>query len=581
MELRPLTALFGLLALVSCGGQPGADTGTPGQVTAGDLPWIVSAAHPLAVEAGARVLGEGGSAVDAAIAVQAVLGLVEPQSSGLGGGAFMLHYDASSGTLTAYDGREHAPASVTPDVFLKDDGSPMGFFEAVLSGKAVGVPGVVAMLDMAHRDHGRLAWSELFTDAETLARDGFAMPGRLHDYLGRLRPFREDPQAAVFLDDDGAPLPVGARVRNPAYAETIRQLAEEGAQLFYTGAVAEAIITRVNERTGETTMTAEDFAAYRPVRRQAVCAVVALRKVCSMPPPSSGGITLLQIMQLFDMRSEAAAPEDDLLSYLEATRLAYADRGRFLGDPAAMGTDGVSADDLVDALISTDYLTGRLELIGAAPADTIPPGEPVPSRPLREGRIDGTPYELPSTSHFSIRDSAGNIVSMTTSVEMPFGSQMMAAGMVLNNQLTDFSRNPGEGAARAVNAPGPRKRPLSSMTPVIVFDAAGEPVTAIGSPGGPAIIGYVAKPLLDHLMSGRPLSETIIEPHVVIPRGSLLIETGGEELARRAEAIGYEVTVRDLSSGLYGFSVHDGEIDLAVDPRREGAALTGSLPADQ
>jgi len=566
---KPFALLF---ALVACGEQAAVEPDAVVEEARASTPWIVAAAHPLAVDAGAEILEAGGSAVDAAVAVQTVLGLVEPQSSGLGGGAFMLFYDASTGTVTAYDGREQAPDSVTPDVFIKEDGTPMGFFQAVLSGKAVGVPGAVAMLDMAHREHGNLAWADLFDTAEALARDGFAMPQRLTTTLGRLNDFRADPQAAIYLDDEGVPLPFGTTVKNEPYADIVRQLANEGAALFYSGDVATAIIERVNGKTGEETITLDDFAAYEPIKRDPICIDFDDNQVCSMPPPSSGGITLLQIMQMFEAKAGRASPDDDLLAYIEATRLAYADRGRFLGDPLAMGTDTFPAEELIKALISEPYLQGRATQIGNTPAATVEPGNPSGTYMIREGRIDGDAYEVPSTSHFSIRDREGNVVSMTTSVEMPFGSQMMAGGMVLNNQLTDFARVPSDDGIPATNAPGPGKRPMSSMTPVLVLNSEGTPTVAIGSPGGPAIIGYVAKPLMNHLMTGEPLSEAIGRPHVVVPRGSLIIENGGDELAARAGDMGYEVQQRGLTSGLYGFTINGDKVDLVADPRREGSA---------
>ncbi|MEM1381135.1 MAG: gamma-glutamyltransferase family protein [Pseudomonadota bacterium] len=580
MDLKTvIAAALSAIALTGCEDQAAeavAETVPAANDEPLSVPWIVTTAHPLATDAGAKILEAGGSAVDAAVTVQAVLSLVEPQSSGLAGGAFMLFYDASSGELIAYDGREEAPATVTPDVFIKEDGKPMGFFEAVLSGKAVGVPGAVAMLGMAHNAHGTLSWSELFDEPERLARDGFPMPQRLHDTLGRLRPFREDPQAAIYLDAEGAPLPIGTIVFNPPFAETVRQLGNEGVAAFYSGTIAEDIIARVNGKTGEETITMEDFAAYEPLRREPLCRPIAEYTVCSMPPPSSGGTTVLQIAGVFEASAGRVAPKDNLLAYIEATRLAYADRGRFLGDPTAMGVEGLSSDALTEQLVSDAYLEARASTISDTPATTVEPGNPTGALMLREGRIDGDAYEVPSTTHFSIRDSEGNVVSMTSSVEMPFGSQMMAAGMVLNNQLTDFARVPSDDGIPAANAPGPRKRPMSSMTPVIVLDQSGQPTVAIGSPGGPAIIGYVAKPLLTHLFTEEPLSETILEPHVVVPRGTLIIETGGDAMKAEAEAMGYELQQRGLTSGLYGFTTWAGEIDLVVDPRREGSGRTSA-----
>lgn len=563
-------ALAGLLLLAACSQGAGPDAPATAE-DAPQVPWVVAAAHPLATDAGAEILARGGSAVDAAVAVQAVLGLVEPQSSGLGGGAFLIHYDAETGTTTAYDGRETAPASAHPDIFLNEDGSPMGYFEAVTSGLAVGVPGAVAMLDMAHGDHGILPWEELFAEAERLARDGFAMPVRLNTYLRRMSLFREDPGAAIYLLPDGSVIPVGEIVRNPDYAATVAAIAETGADAFYLGPIADAIIARVNAQTGEQTLTRRDFELYAPVRREPVCGVIRAHRVCSMPPPSSGGVTLLQIMALFEKTAGAAAPEDALFEYIEASRLAYADRDRYLADPSAMGTQDLAANELVAALLDDGYLAQRARAITDGPAAVVEPGAPA-GIPVREGRIDDRSYEVPATSHFSIRDSRGNIVSMTTTVEAPFGSQMMAAGMVLNNQLTDFSRVPRIDGRLSVNAPDAQKRPRSSMTPVIVFGPDGTPRAAIGSPGGPAIIGYVAKPLIDHLMTGQPLGEAIREPHVVVPRGSVIVEEGGTALAAEARTIGYDVTESALTSGLYGFVLGTDGIDPVVDPRREGSA---------
>jgi gamma-glutamyltranspeptidase/glutathione hydrolase len=572
-----MPALFAALGLAACGSDTPA---TPAVEAAAEQapepgPWIIAAAHPLATKAGAKILEGGGSAVDAAIAVQAVLGLVEPQSSGLGGGAFMLFYDASADELIAYDGRETAPFSAHAEIFLKDDGTAMGFYEAVTSGFSVGVPGTVAMLDMAHRRHGKLEWSALFEPAEELAREGFPMPQRLHDTAERFARFREEPQAAVYLREDGSLIPIGGEVRNEAYAETVSTIASQGAAGFYGGEIAEAIVARVNEKTGEPTILMDDFLAYEPIVREPVCADVYERKVCSMPPPSSGGVTLLQILRMMEMRAPGTATDDALLAYLEVSRLAYADRGRFLGDPTAMGTEGLGADALVERLVSDDYLSERSELIGGSPLDVVEPGDP-DGAALRDERADDSAYEVPSTTHFSIRDGDGNVVSMTASVEMPFGSQMMAGGMVLNNQLTDFARLPEIDGRPSVNAPGPGKRPMSSMTPVIIFGDEGSPIGAIGSPGGSAIIGYVARPLIDHLATGEKLSEAILKAHVVVPRGSVIVESGAPETEAALRELGYEVTARELSSGLYGFTVQGGEIDLVVDPRREGSARMGT-----
>lgn len=571
MDFRNFSIGLGLLILAGCSQEANAPAAS--SESGSDVPWIVATAHPLATDAGVRVLEAGGTAADAAVAIQSVLGLVEPQSSGLGGGAFLLFYDAGTGELTAWDGRETAPASAFPEVFLKEDGTPVPYYQAVTGGYAVGVPGAVAMLGAVHAKHGALPWSTLLVDAEDLARDGFPMPQRMHDAINRFRDFRTDPAAAIYLDDEGNVLAPGSVVRNLDYAETLRALAEGGPASFYEGATADAIIARVNAKTGKETLTKEDFLQYRTIAREPICGTVLERRICSMPPPSSGGVTLLQIVKLHAAAAAGETPSNALLAYIEATRLAYADRERFLGDPDAMGTETVPARSLIEAMISDGYLAERAELIGSEPADEVLPGNPVEAN-IREGFLDDDSAEIPSTSHFSVRDSAGNIVSMTTSVEFPLGSQMMAAGMVLNNQLTDFALTPYRDGRLSVNAPGAGKRPRSSMTPMIIFDGNDRPIAALGSPGGSAIIGYLAKPLLRHLMTGEPLSRSIIEPHVVVPRGSVIIEEGGEPLAQRAEGLGYEVSVRPLSSGIYGFHDTGDGIDLIVDPRREGSART-------
>ncbi|WP_036766255.1 gamma-glutamyltransferase family protein [Parvularcula oceani] len=534
----------------------------------GQVEWAVAAANPLAVDAGAEILREGGSAVDAAIAVQAVLGLVEPQSSGLGGGAFMLYYDAGSDSLTAYDGRETAPASAGPDMFLEEDGRPMGFYDAVTSGYSVGVPGVVAMLGLAHEQHGELSWDALFDAAIAHADNGFTVSPRLAGLIEKLPRLKQTPAAAaLYFDEEGMPLEAGDRLVNADYARTLRTLASEGPASFYTGSVAGQIVEAVTEKTGPGVLTMDDMAAYEPVMREPVCSMMLSYELCSMGPPSSGGVTLLQILSLVDETVEPGdAPEVVWPAYVEASRLAYADRDRYLADPAYMAVGGADADAIVSGLLSDAYMGERAELIGAEPAEAVEPGEPV-AQPIREGRADDNAYELPSTSHFSIRDAEGNVVSMTTSVEFAFGSHLVAGGMVLNNQLTDFSREPSADGIPVANAPAPGKRPRSSMTPVIALQDEA-PVLAIGSPGGPAIIGYVAKTLVARYFLGDDIQTAVERPHLVTARGGVATES--EDLARFLRAVGYEPEVRELTSGLYGFEIVGEEVIPAVDPRREG-----------
>lgn len=578
-----LTALCPAVALLGCSDKdrpPASDpilnatpTPTPGADTPASLPWIVATANPHATRAGAAILAKGGSAVDAAVAVQATLTLVEPQSSGLGGGAFMLLHDASSGELLTYDGRETAPASARPDMFLKDDGTPMGFYDAVTSGKSVGVPGVVAMLGKAHDAHGTLPWEELFYDAAELAYDGFEISPRLAGMIARLsRLSDQDAARALYFDEAGEPLTAGAILKNPAYAETLRILAHNGPSAFYEGPIAQGIVDTVNAKAGDGTLTLADFAGYTPLERDPVCTIFVGHEVCSMAPPSSGGVTLLQILGLTERATAIAEgpTAENWAAYVEASRLAYADRDRYLADPVSMGDGERSADDLIDGLLSPRYLDERSRLIGDEAAPEVSPGEPTAG--LGQDLADDASPNRPSTSHFSIRDGEGNIVSMTTSVEMPFGSHLVAGGMILNNQLTDFSFVPEKDGMPVANAVAPGKRPRSSMTPVIAYGPGDVPAMAIGSPGGPAIIGYVAKTVMGSLAWDMDLQAAIDMHHVVVPRGSVLVEEGiPDEVKEALTDYGFEFRERALTSGLYGFRLHeDGSIEPGVDARREG-----------
>lgn len=569
---RLLSLLASVLLTSAASAQAAAPARTP------SVPWAVATANPLATDAGAAVLANGGDAIDAAVAVQAVLGLVEPQSSGLGGGAFLLYFDAQDDTLTAYDGREIAPASARPDMFLTAEGQPMNFYDAVTSGRSVGVPGVVAMLHLAHREHGELPWRKLFTAADRLARDGFPVSARLNELLTRTTRLTDNAAArALYYDAQGNAVAAGTRLRNPAYAETLQLIAKGGANAFYHGPIADQIIAAVNAKAGAGTMTKADFDAYKPLKREVICGGFLAYEVCSMTPPSSGGVTVLQILGLYERAGAETEPTPRAwLDYLEASRLAYADRDIYLADPASMTLGGVAAEDLVRGLVTDAYLDLRATLIGEAPAESVEAGDPLPV-PLRELRAKDQSPGLPGTSHFSIRDRAGNIVSMTTTVEFAFGSHLMAGGMILNNQLTDFSFVPARNGVTVANAVEAGKRPRSSMTPVIVLDADGQPVLAIGSPGGPAIIGYVAKTLIAHLAWGMPLQDAVSLPNVVVPRGQVIVEdTATPAMLGAIEAAGYTPRRQALTSGLYGFRVDGDEIEPGVDPRREGSFRTGN-----
>lgn len=550
--------------------------------------WFVSAANPYAVEAGAEILRRGGSAVDAAITVQAVLGLVEPQSSGLGGGAFLIHFNPATGRLLAYDGRETAPASATPERFLTADGEPMNYYDAVAGGLSIGVPGAVAMLGLAHERHGKLPWAELLEPARALAEEGFEVSPRLHELLGRIPRLKQMPAAAAyFYDEDGAPLAAGHRLKNPAYAKTLGILMEKGAAGFYTGEIAEAIVTAANAAPNPSGMTLQDLQDYRPVVRAPVCGPYRYLEICSMGPPSSGGVTLLQILGLldgFDIAGAGAGSVEALHLILEASRLAYADRDQYLAD---QDDSSISIEDLVAGLLNPAYIEARAEQILAGQRlASVAAGQPG-DYPLPDGNMPGAfpdfgadaSAEPPSTSHFSIVDGAGRVVSMTTTVEFAFGSHQMAAGMILNNQLTDFSFRPVRDGKPVANAVAPGKRPRSSMTPVIAFNEDGDLWGAIGSPGGPAIIGYVAKTLIALVDWDMPLQEAIDYPNIVIPRGTATVEEGGfdDQVKAGLNALGHELAERALTSGLHGFVVTEDGFDGGADPRREGTWASGRV----
>jgi gamma-glutamyltranspeptidase/glutathione hydrolase len=529
---------------------------------------MAAAANPLAAEAGLEVLRAGGSALDAAIATQMVLNLVEPQSSGIGGGGFLLHYDAQTGETAAYDGRETAPGAAGPDLFLAPDGEPMEFWQAVVGGRSVGVPGLLRMLEMAHRRHGRLAWKRLFQPAIRLAEDGFPVSPRLHRLIAGDRHLRRFPATArYFHDAAGDPLPVGHRLRNPAFAETLRRVAEAGAQAFYQGPVAEAIVAAVRGAAGNPgALGLEDMAGYRARRREPVCAPYRTWRVCGMPPPTSGGIAVLQMLGIlshFDLASLRPNSAEAVHLMAEAGRLAFADRNQFLGDP-----DFVTVP--VAALLDPAYLARRARLI--APGASL--GKATPGLPVQNGAMPAQP-DPPSTTHLVVVDDAGNAVSMTASIESAFGSRLMAAGFLLNNELTDFSFRPTAAGRAVANRVEAGKRPRSSMSPMLVLDERGRLALAVGSPGGSRIIGYVAKALIGALDWNLDIQAAISLPNAVNRNGATDLEadTALAGLAPRLEAMGHEVRVRPLTSGLHGIALAPDGLTGGADPRREGVAL--------
>lgn len=521
-------------------------------------PAMVAAANPHAVEAGLEALRDGGSAIDAVIAIQTTLSLVEPQSSGIGGGAFMVYYDAGTGETTVYDGREMAPAATTTEHWLDENGEPLGFMTAWTSGRAVGVPGVIAMLAQAHADHGDRDWADNFTFAETLAEDGFEISPRLHSLIvrvGQARDVSTTPDLRNYLfDEAGAAHPVGHVLTNPDYAGSLRLIADDWRN-FYEGPLAEDIVAAVAAGPVPGQMTLEDLANYRPEVRAPICREYRTWNICSAPPPSSGGVIVNEIMGMlepFDMAATGPDTAEGWRRFIEASRLAYSDRDAFIADTAFV-------DVPVEALLSEDYINTRSALIDRDTAiPSIPAGEP----------------DLPGTSHFVVVDSAGNVVSITTTVEFLFGSNRMSGGFFLNNQLTDFNFNPlNADGSPAANAPAGGKRPRSSMSPTIVFDADGEFELATGSPGGASIIAYVSKTLVGMLDWGLTPEEAINLPNVV-GRGDIIrIEDSfPAELADELRGMGFTLDAnRTENSGLHIIRrLEDGSLTGGADPRREG-----------
>ncbi|MDP2164064.1 MAG: gamma-glutamyltransferase family protein [Hydrogenophaga sp.] len=552
--------------------------------------FAVAAANPLASQAGAQVLRQGGSAVDAAIAVQMVLTLVEPQSSGIGGGAFLLHHDGRR--VQAFDGRETAPAAAEPTLFLDQKGTPLPFMEALVGGRSVGTPGAVAMLAQAHHQHGKLPWASLFEPAIGLAEDGFAVSPRLHTLLKTETALQKDPVAAAyFYNDDGQPHPVGHVLKNPDLAAVLRAIASRGPQAFYDGPVALAMVNKVQQHPANPgRLNAEDLKHYQPKDREALCFqhLVQQRalRICGFPPPGSGALAIGQIMGLLARTPHATAapapgapPSPDWLhTYTEASRLAFADRAQYLADPDFVEAPAGRWHSLLDA----HYLDDRARLIGNARMTTVPAGQP--------GGVNSSWASMPEqpeygTSHISIVDAWGNALAMTTTIEAGFGSRLMVntsqgrtGGFLLNNQLTDFSFTPTDAQGRLVaNRLEPGKRPRSSMSPTLVFDAqTGQLLMSVGSPGGALIIHFTAKTLLGTLHWGLNPQAAIDLPNFGTLGGPLLLEAGRFPAAtvQALQQRGHTVTETALPSGLQALQrgMQNGQAVWlgGADPRREG-----------
>lgn len=571
--LSTLTLFPTLLFAVNEDLAPESATGTLIQQSIEARHQLVVTAHPLATQAGYSILQQGGSAADAAVAVQAMLTLVEPQSSGIGGGAFMLYWDNTNKQLKAFDGRETAPASADENLFMTEEGKPMRWWDAMVGGRSVGTPGVLAMLELSQQQYGKKPWFSLFNDAIETSESGFKVSPRLNQLLAsKINPgLGRYPQARdYFFTPEGEPLPAGHLLTNPELANSLRLIAEKGSSAFYRGPLSEKIIGAIKQATDNPgKLQLSDLKNYKAVERQAVCRPFRVFKVCGFPPPTSGGITTLQIIKLMELAEPKSLQPDSVEFYqlfTQASRLAYADRARYLAD-----------SDFVDIpmvkLLDNDYLQQRSRLINPLrDMEKATPGE----LPDTLSRADDRSPELPSTSHFVIVDRWGNAVSITSSIEMAFGSTLMAGGFLLNNQLTDFSFVAEQNGKPVANRVQPDKRPRSSMAPMMVFDSNNQLIAALGSPGGSRIISYVAKNLYLKLSSDLSLQQAFNTFHVVNRNGVTELEAGtaAEQLAEPLQALGHKIKIRDLNSGLHGFFRQpDGSWKSAVDPRREGTAL--------
>ncbi|MEO7276949.1 MAG: gamma-glutamyltransferase family protein [Sphingomicrobium sp.] len=536
---------------------------------------FVIAANPLAAESGLTVLKRGGSAVDAAIAMQAMLSLVEPQSSSVAGGAFMNYFDARTGKLIIYDGREVAPAQTAPTVFLDSDGKPLPFNIAVLSGRATGVPGVIKMLALAHHEHGSLPWNSLFGDAGRTADQGFIVSPRLGRMIhGKFAESRAPDVLAYFSRPDGSLLAAGDRLVNRAYADFLRRLADQGPAALYSGSTGAKIVARTRSEPLGGTMTMADLAAYRPVKREAVCGPWRAYLLCAPPPPASGVglIELMQILERTDIADRGPADPQAWFLFAQASRLMYADRDRYIGDSAFVKVP-------VAGLIDPAYVASRAALIGATagppPTAGIPTDAPVAA-------LDKT-YEPTGTSHFIVRDSQGNVVSMTTTVESIFGTGRMVDGFFLNNQLTDFSFSPTDENGRPVaNAVAAGKRPRSSMTPAILLTRDGQFAGAIGSAGGNAILAYVAKCLVAAIDWNEPMQQALDEPNLVArgPNFQGEVTKFSPQVLAGLRQRGIDLKGgQGEDSGVTGVLIRNGQIDGGADHRREGVVLVLPAPA--
>ena len=562
-----ITTLIGLLAFGSTAfadGHPKFPNSVYGTIH------MVSAANPLASQAGLDILEAGGTAMDAAVAVQLVLNLVEPESSGIGGGAFLLYWDASEKKLVTYDGREKAPLSATPEYFQLEDGSAMKWTDAVTGGLSVGVPGTLKLLETAHKDHGIHPWKELITPAIDLAQSGFPVTEKLAASIEAAaeRGLKTFPEARnYFYDEDGNAVAAGTLLKNQPFADALKMIAEEGSAPFYNGVIAESIVEAIKTETNTGQMTMEDLAAYEVIVREPVCFPYRAYEVCGMGPPTSGGLTMGQILGIlseFDL--PAMGPSAEAWHHIiEAAKLAYADRAMYMAD-----SDFV---DMPGGLLDKDYLATRSALIDSAMTmGKASAGTP----PWEEAHLysPDTQLEKPGTSHFSIIDRYGNMVSITTTIETGFGSRVMTHGFLLNNELTDFSFTAEIDGKPVANRVEGGKRPRSSMSPTIVFEN-GRPILLTGSPGGSRIINYVTQSVIAILDWGMDPQDAVAMPHVVNRNGTTDLEENTDAVEYQAdlEARGHELNIRELQSGLHTILIDQFGYYGAADPRRAGVAV--------
>ncbi len=530
---------------------------------------MIVAANPHASRAGRAILQQGGSAMDAAIAAQLVLNLVEPQSSGIGGGGFLLHWDVQQKHLTSYDGRETAPASARPDRFMKN-GQPMKFRKAVPGGLSVGTPGLLALLEKAHKQHGRLPWAQLFQPAIDLAHKGFAVSPRLHALLKKADPNNFNIAArAWFFDPHSLPWPVGHLLKNPAFAKTLDDIATKGSGAFYHGALARQMVQTVQQaRLNKGDLTRADLAAYKAIERTPVCQIYRAHKVCGMGLPSSGMLTIAQILKMverFDLGKAPLAPKAMHL-VAEAAKLAYADRKRYMADPA-FTPDAAP-------LLDPDYLAKRSHLI--APTQSM--GKAHPGQPPFKKTAPGTDATIENngTTHISVIDQWGNGVSLTSSIEAAFGSRLMVGGFLLNNELTDFSFRPTDKQGRLIaNRVEPGKRPRSSMSPTMIFAPNGQLIMVTGSPGGSRIILYVLKTIIGHIDWKLDAAALVQMPNWGARNGPLELEktANAEQTASALRTFGHKIRITAMTSGVHLILRQGNALVGAADPRREGLPL--------